>query len=51
MAKTDSDDRDLLRLVSAFKEIKSQGTRRAVVTLVEELLQKQQSEKPARKDN
>jgi hypothetical protein len=34
------DDRDLPRLISAFKEIKSPSTRRAVVMLVEELAQK-----------
>lgn len=35
-----SNDRDTLRIVSAFKEIKSRGTRRALVMLLEELAQK-----------
>jgi len=34
--------RELMRLISAFKEIKSVGTRRAVVMLIEELAQKAQ---------
>ncbi len=33
-------DRDTLRLVSAFKQIKSRGTRRAILLLLEELVQK-----------
>jgi hypothetical protein len=33
-------DREVLCLVSAFKEIKSRGTRRALLMLVEELAQK-----------
>lgn len=32
-------DREMLRLINAFAEIKSPGTRRAVVLLVEELAQ------------
>jgi hypothetical protein len=35
-----NNDRDTLRLVSAFKQIKSRGTRRAVLLLLEELVQK-----------
>ncbi|MET4391713.1 hypothetical protein ABIB73_007505 [Bradyrhizobium sp. F1.4.3] len=33
-------DREMLRLINAFKEIKNPGTRRAVVLLVEELAQR-----------
>lgn len=33
-------DREVLRLISAFKQIYSPGTRRAVVLLVEELAEK-----------
>lgn len=32
-------DRDALRLLSAFKEIKSPGARRALIMLVEEMAQ------------
>jgi hypothetical protein len=34
-------DRDTLRVVSAFQEIKSRGTRRAILLLLEELVEKQ----------
>jgi hypothetical protein len=34
-------DRDTLRVVSAFQEIKSPGTRRAILRLLEELVEKQ----------
>jgi hypothetical protein len=44
-------DREMLRLISAFKEIKSPGMRRAIVLLVEELAQKRDLvRKAARKD-
>ena len=36
----DDADRELLRLINAFKEIKGHCTRRAVVLLVEELAQR-----------
>ncbi|WP_426608743.1 hypothetical protein [Bradyrhizobium sp. McL0616] len=40
-------DRDILRLINAFKEIKSRGTRRAVVMLLEDLVQKDAAPKNA----
>ncbi|WFU79159.1 hypothetical protein QA645_32200 [Bradyrhizobium sp. CIAT3101] len=39
MADSDA-EREALRLLTAFKEIRSRGTRRAVIMLVEELAQK-----------
>jgi hypothetical protein len=33
-------DRDTLRLIKAFKEIKSRGTRRAILLLLEQLAHK-----------
>jgi hypothetical protein len=45
-------DRDTLRAISAFQEIKSRGTRRAVILLLEELAQKEDLKKNApRKGN
>lgn len=45
-------DREMLRLISAFKEIESPGMRRAIVLLVEELAQKRELvRKAARKDS
>jgi hypothetical protein len=35
-----NNDREMLRLISAFQEVKSPATRRAVIMLVEELVQK-----------
>jgi len=45
-------DREMLRLINAFKEIHSPGTRRAVVLLVEELAEKGYAvAKPTKKRN
>jgi hypothetical protein len=38
-------DRDILRLISAFKEIKSLSTRRAIILLIEEVAQKDNAPK------
>ena len=43
-------DRDTLRVVNAFQEIKSRGTRRAILLLLEELVEKQSKRAPRKAD-
>jgi len=43
-----ANDREVLCLVNAFKEIKSRGKRRALLMLVEELAQKAHPSSPRR---
>jgi hypothetical protein len=42
-------DRDTLRLISAFQEINNRRTRRAILLLLEELAQKEDSSRRASK--